>query len=58
MAAKQAKVSEHAKENIKTFAIANFNFSIKINFHTVKILKIRKVVVWWRTRDSLSHVSQ
>ena len=25
---------------------------------TVKIQKSRKAVVWWRTRDSLSHVSQ
>ena len=25
---------------------------------TVKILKSRKGVVWWRTRDSLSHVLQ
>ena len=35
MAAKQAKVSEHAKENIKTFAIANFNFSISISFDSL-----------------------
>ena len=31
MAAKHAKVSEHANENIKTFAIANYYFSILIN---------------------------
>ena len=29
-----------------------------IEFRTVKISKSRKGVVWWRTRDSLSHVSQ
>ena len=30
---------------------------IFVHCYTVKILKIRKGVVWWRTRDSLSYES-
>ena len=39
MAAKHAKVSEHANENIKTFAMANYHFSILINSVISKILE-------------------
>ena len=36
----------------KFFILDNMSYS------TVKIQKRRKGVMWWRTRDSLSHVSQ
>ena len=40
------------------FALQNPAISFLLWFYTVKIQKSRKDVIWWHTRDSLSHVSQ
>ena len=56
---RRSDVSEKREENsVSTFGHFRPWTSFESSPVSVKIKKSRKGMVWWRTRDSLSHVSE